>query len=1287
MSCSHPSRTRLLFVFAFLLPVLSATAQSGWDLIRANDNRAARAAFKTALDKDSMDDQSIKGMIYLSEIEQDNLGFRKYVSRLLNKSDDEALFLVFEDYYSDDPAKIVKKAGLTEKARMASRVAQADDLERHRKFEDAKKARRDLFLQLPWSFIGPFKNLSGSGHIVEYPIEKEPFDATKTYNNPNGITMRWVQPKSLPDDGKLDPEDYTMRWSERSVYYANTFFDAAQAGKAQLRIGRETPMKIWLDDKLVFNADNETNFSWDNEIVTLDLPAGTHRLLVKLSSAGSPPKSYRFLEFNPGGGYTNGDGYDYSGMFDFAGMFGGGGDEYGGGGDNAFCIRITDTNGALMKISPAAGTGYTPGNFSPEQTAMPAISILRDRVNKDPNDLFNWYALCRAALDAKQSQQVEELFVKALRKQPNLVLLKFLTARIYARNGKVEKTYEMLNEIDANKTPVFGDMYQKFQDIDLASDPDRYLESLNKLNSVTPTNYSVIRGFVSYYNARGLRDEKEAYIKKMMADVPDYKESLQWELEHDDNKPYKEQTDKEQEKDEMEAVRNIKSRFVVYDYTSAIQHYKEKANSKKVLALYDELISILPYRTYYKKDKAEYLYSEERYDEALATLQDVLAINPYTTDAIEQIGDIWYDKGKTNNDDLQKALGYYKQAKQLGSTSYSLDEKIEKIEGQKTYKKLFTTETFDDVLANPEWKRMYQEEESVILLYTRDLIMNERSEVEVYQQFMVKILNDNGAKKWTEYNFSFLGNLTSVKVKKANGTEFTPDQRGGYVVIKNLSPGDIIMLEGLYKWTQYDEQLDTEFTMTHYVAFDVPIWHKKFEIAIPQGRYLGQMTHLVPNNVQKSTHDQFDFYRWQYTGLPKAENEDAILDSYDPYGTIMVSTMPDWSKVVNWYQQKTYRRLEMTYDIREALDSIIHPGMNDQAKVDAVYNYLTRDIKYSYVSFLQSGYVPKSPALTLSARIGDCKDVATLMMTMLKGLNIECYFALVKTNSFNHQDMLPSLSFDHVIVCAVINGEKRYYDMTTDFYPSYVLTENDLGAYALLIKDGEKSLFRLPDDDLDPNKNKVNYDIAAQLNADRTLNLNVNATMPGIAGGSMRETFAAGISELERRNYLTSMLGGNNYQNLSLVDYKLQNITDIDAPLKSDYTLKAEEYSDEVVGLLICGIPWMNSLQSSPAISSKTRSNSLDLSQICGIEPMTQKVTLKFPKGYKLMRVPQNVTIDNKYGHYEVKFKQQADGSLYVEKYQQFKIKTVPPEEFDAFKAFYLQLLKQDRIKIAVQQM
>jgi tetratricopeptide (TPR) repeat protein len=485
----------ILFIAARSFQLVAQT--EGWDLIRSNDHKAARKSFETALQKDSLDEQALKGLLVLADMEQDNLGYRTYVRRLLNKYDDEVQFLVLENNYSGSAESILKKTSLSERAQIRSKITQADEKEQNRKFDDARKLRSNLFHKFNWSFLGPFKNISGSGFVNAYAPETETFNSSRSYTNPMGSTFSWVTPKYLPETGMLNAEDYCMSWGERSVYYANTFFETKTKTTVQLRVSREAPMKIWLDGSLVLEAKDDLNFTWDNEIVTLELPAGSHRMLVKTASAASAPRSYNFLEFDPGSGSMNSH-YDFSDLFDLGGMFGGG--YFGGSGNHGFCIRMTDANGKLVDAAPANGTAFAPQQYTTALTSMYALSELKKRTEKNPDDLFAWYLYSKAALDLKQTRQSEQYFVKALRKNPKLVFLKFLVARIYARNGKIEKTYETLNEIDAEKAPLFGEQYKKFEEIDLGIDPDRYFSSLNRLNAITPTNYSVINAFVQGTN-------------------------------------------------------------------------------------------------------------------------------------------------------------------------------------------------------------------------------------------------------------------------------------------------------------------------------------------------------------------------------------------------------------------------------------------------------------------------------------------------------------------------------------------------------------------------------------------------------------------------------------------------------------------------------------------------------------------------------------------------------------------------------------------------------------------
>jgi hypothetical protein len=359
--------------------------------------------------------------------------------------------------------------------------------------------------------------------------------------------------------------------------------------------------------------------------------------------------------------------------------------------------------------------------------------------------------------------------------------------------------------------------------------------------------------------------------------------------------------------------------------------------------------------------------------------------------------------------------------------------------------------------------------------------------------------------------------------------------------------------------------------------------------------------------------------------------------------------------------------------------------MTQEDKVKAIYNYLTKDIKYSFVPFLQSGYTPKRCGLTLSSHIGDCKDVATVMITMLRQVGIESYYTLVKSNMFDHQRYLPSQYFDHVVAGYYLGGKLHFLDMTTDFYPHYVLTEGDVNAYALLIKDGQKDLIQLPSDDLNPEKGWTTINTDAKLSADRGMEISVKADYPGIAGGSLRETMSRITSETEQKNFLLDRLGKGVFQNVELKDYKMAHLQEISDTLKSSYDLSANLYSDKVTSkLMVFRIPFMNAVRPAKALMSKQRYNRLDLSKIMEVAPTHEVVDVTLPKGYRLLELPKDVELKSRFGEYKLHFSKTASG-IQVEKEQRFLMSQIPVEDFNAFKEYYLKILDADAEKIGVE--
>ena len=110
--------------------------------------------------------------------------------------------------------------------------------------------------------------------------------------------------------------------------------------------------------------------------------------------------------------------------------------------------------------------------------------------------------------------------------------------------------------------------------------------------------------------------------------------------------------------------------------------------------------------------------------------------------------------------------------------------------------------------------------------------------------------------------------------------------------------------------------------------------------------------------------------------------------------------------------------------------------MSDEDKVKAVYAFITENIRYSSVSFRQSGFVPQRARDVLVQRLGDCKDMATLCIAMLDEAGVRAHYVLVNTwDEGYNRHIPPGISFNHCIVGVDLKGGVQHIDLTAQNFP------------------------------------------------------------------------------------------------------------------------------------------------------------------------------------------------------------------------------------------------------------
>jgi len=132
--------------------------------------------------------------------------------------------------------------------------------------------------RVPLSIVGTWDNEQGKGFEEELaPETKSGLD--EKYPG-RAHALRWRS------DAPADPRgryDFTalMQPNRWVVAYAQGSFEAESAGTYALRITTTDPLKVWVDGKLVFTANNLEESVFDNIVVPVDVKAGPHTVFIK----------------------------------------------------------------------------------------------------------------------------------------------------------------------------------------------------------------------------------------------------------------------------------------------------------------------------------------------------------------------------------------------------------------------------------------------------------------------------------------------------------------------------------------------------------------------------------------------------------------------------------------------------------------------------------------------------------------------------------------------------------------------------------------------------------------------------------------------------------------------------------------------------------------------------------------------------------------------------------------------------------------------------------------------
>jgi tetratricopeptide (TPR) repeat protein/transglutaminase-like putative cysteine protease len=181
------------------------------------------------------------------------------------------------------------------------------------------------------------------------------------------------------------------------------------------------------------------------------------------------------------------------------------------------------------------------------------------------------------------------------------------------------------------------------------------------------------------------------------------------------------------------------------------------------------------------------------------------------------------------------------------------------------------------------------------------------------------------------------------------------------------------------------------------------------------------------------------------------------------YPAIAFATGASWQNVAAEYG-KVVDSFSGSPDVKAVVDPLIAGKKSAAEKEAAIVDYLDREVRYTGIEFGEAAIMPHDPAETLAKKYGDCKDKATLLVTMLRAAGIPANVALLSVEA--RIDVPPDLPgmgmFDHAIV--YVPGKDPIWIDATDRYAQLgQIPMGDQGRLALITSASTTVLMKTPE--------------------------------------------------------------------------------------------------------------------------------------------------------------------------------------------------------------------------------
>ncbi len=346
----------------------------------------------------------------------------------------------------------------------------------------------------------------------------------------------------------------------------------------------------------------------------------------------------------------------------------------------------------------------------------------------------------------------------------------------------------------------------------------------------------------------------------------------------------------------------------------------------------------------------------------------------------------------------------------------------------------------------------------------------------------LRIQSDAGVQQFGLLNFPYASGTESfeivyVRVRKPDGSvqetpqdnvqdmpaqitreaPFYSDLHEKHLAVKGLSAGDVLEYRTVERTTK--PLAPGQFWTSYQFTRDQIVLDEQLEIRVPRQRQVNfKSTEVEPTTSEAG---EYRIYTWRSKNLRHKDEKNNTRETIEqlwqlgrgrlPGPDVLMSSFATWDEVGRWYGGLQEERVKPTPEIKAKAIELTRNAPDDDAKVKALYAFVSTHFRYIGVAFGIGRYQPHSAAAVLENQYGDCKDKHTLLAALLAAAGIPAYPALISTTHEVEAAVPSPGQFDHVITVVPRKHGAVWLDSTTEVGPYQYLFSGLRGKHALAI--------------------------------------------------------------------------------------------------------------------------------------------------------------------------------------------------------------------------------------------